>query len=74
MAFFARKLGVDARLFAHVGDDDLAEQALGPLRDIGVDLSGVGKVAGKDTGITMISVPPDGKKHRHGGQRQRSME
>lgn len=62
VAYFARKLGVDARLFAHVGDDDLAEQALSPLRDLGVDLSGTRKVAGQDTGFAMIAVPPDGKK------------
>lgn len=62
VAFFAHKLGVDTRLFAHAGDDDLAEQALGPLRSIGVDLSGVSKVAGKETGVAMIMVQPDGKK------------
>lgn len=62
MAFFARKLGVDTRLFAHAGDDDLPEQALAPLRSIGVDLSGVSKVAGRKTGVAMIMVQPDGKK------------
>lgn len=62
VAFLARRLGIEARLFAHVGDDDLAEQALQPLREIGVDLAGVQHVAGMATGVAMISVPPDGKK------------
>ena len=62
VAFLVRKLGADARLFGHVGDDDLARQALGPLRGIGVDLSGVREVIGMDTGFAMITVPPDGKK------------
>lgn len=62
VAFFARKLDVDVRLFGHVGDDELAKQALAPLRDSGVDLSGVREVVGKDTGLAMVMVPPDGKK------------
>jgi ribokinase len=62
VAFLASKLGVDARLFGQVGDDDLARQALGSLRGLGVDLSGVKQVPGKSTGVAMITVPPDGKK------------
>lgn len=62
VAFLARRLGLPARLFGHVGGDDLAEQALGSLRNIGVDLSGVKAVADADTGVAMITVPPDGKK------------
>lgn len=62
VAFLACKLGLDARLFARVGADDLAEQALAALRDIGVDLSGVKQVQGQSTGVAMITVPPDGKK------------
>lgn len=62
VVYLARKLGVAALLIAHVGDDALAEQALQPLRDIGVDLRQVHAVAGKTTGVSMISVPPDGKK------------
>lgn len=62
VAYFARKLGLDARLLAHVGEDDLAEQALAPLREIGVDLSRVKSVAGHATGVALITVPPDGQK------------
>lgn len=64
VAMFARKLGVQVRLFGHVGDDDLAAQALRPLRDIGVDLSDVRTITGKSTGMALITVPPDGKKGR----------
>jgi ribokinase len=62
VAFFARKLGLEACLLAQVGDDDLAEQALAPLRNIGVDLSRVAAVEGCGTGVAMITVQPDGKK------------
>ncbi len=62
VAYLASKLGIDARLFAHAGDDDLAEQALASLRTIGVDLSGVRKIAHASTGVAMIVVPSDGNK------------
>lgn len=61
-AFIARRLGCAARLFGRVGADDLAEQALEPLRAAGVDLGGVSAVAGGTTGVSVITVPPDGKK------------
>lgn len=62
VAFLACKLGLPVLLLAHTGDDDLAEQALAPLREIGVDLSGVKTLPGHDTGVAVIMVPPDGKK------------
>lgn len=62
VAFLASKLGLQAHLYARVGDDDLAEQALSALREIGVDLAGVKSVPGQSTGVAMITVPPDGKK------------
>lgn len=62
VAYFTRRLGHEVRLFGHVGDDDLAWQALAPLRDIGVDLSGITQVTGNATGVAMVMVPPDGKK------------
>lgn len=49
-------------LIAHVGADTLAEQALKPLREIEVDLKYVNAIEGKPTGVSMITVPPDGKK------------
>jgi len=62
VAYLARNLGVTASLVAQVGDDDLAEQALEPLRAMQVDLCRVHIVTGKSTGVSMITVPPDGKK------------
>lgn len=62
VAYLARKLGIAAWLIARVGDDALAEQALQPLQDMGIDLRHVHAVAGKPTGVSMITVPPDGKK------------
>lgn len=62
VAYLARKLGLPATLIARVGADTFAEQALKPLREIGVDLQHVHAVGDKPTGVSMISVPPDGKK------------
>lgn len=62
VAYLARKLGRDAVLLGHVGDDDLATQALAPLREAGVDLGHVAQVKGADTAVSVITVPPDGKK------------
>jgi len=62
VAYLAAKLGAPAQLLARVGDDDLAEQALAPLRAAGIDLRGIVRVAHAGTGVTMITVPPDGKK------------
>ncbi|SDR90278.1 ribokinase [Halopseudomonas xinjiangensis] len=50
-------------LLGRVGDDDLAEQALAPLREAGIDVSAVTRAAGQHTGVSMITVPPDAKKH-----------
>lgn len=62
VAFLARRLGRAARLFGRVGDDDLAAQALTPLREVGVDLSEVCR-AGGQTGFAMVLVPRSGKKN-----------
>lgn len=62
VSYFARRLGLQGWLMGRVGDDDLAEQALQPLRASGVDLNGVKAVAHSSTGVSMITVPPDGKK------------
>lgn len=62
VAYLARRLGVPATLIAHVGADTLREQALQPLQEIGIDLQHVRAVEGKPTGVSMIAVPPDGKK------------
>lgn len=61
VAFLARQLGLDAILIGRVGQDELAEQALAPLRQAGVDIRHVTRSTGS-TGVSMITVPPDGKK------------
>jgi ribokinase len=61
-AWLARRLGHPARLLGRVGEDDLCEQALAPLRAEGVDLSGVSVAPGQSTAVSMIAALPDGKK------------
>lgn len=63
VAFIAQQLGAQASLIAHVGNDELQEQALQPLKEIGVDLTFVKAVENVSTGVSMIAVPSDGKKH-----------
>ncbi|HJU20681.1 MAG TPA: PfkB family carbohydrate kinase [Stellaceae bacterium] len=62
VALLAQRLGAQARLLGHVGEDALAEQALGTLREAGIDLAGVAAVSGADTAVSMIAVLPDGRK------------
>lgn len=62
VAYLARLLGVRSQLVARLGDDDLAEHALAPLRAQGVDLSAARKVPGQATGVALIAVQPDGDK------------
>ncbi|WP_028239027.1 PfkB family carbohydrate kinase [Stutzerimonas azotifigens] len=61
-AFLGARFGHCSLLLGRVGDDDLAEQALAPLREAGVDVSAVGRVPGHATGVSLIMVPPDAKK------------
>lgn len=63
VAYMANLLGASASIIAHVGDDDLQRQALGPLQEKGIDLSHVQKVDGVTTGFSVIAVPADGKKY-----------
>jgi ribokinase len=62
VAYLVRRLGGDAHLLAHVGDDDLAPHALRSLEQAGVDVSGVRHVAGQTTGVALIDVGSDGDK------------
>ena len=57
----ACRLGVPARLFGCVGDDDLASQARTGPASAGVDIAGVG-VAPGPTGVAAILVEPSGEK------------
>lgn len=62
VAFLARKLGVKSRLIARTGDDELADVALRPLTEAGVDLSCTRRIRGQRTGSASILVQPDGEK------------
>jgi ribokinase len=62
VAYAARRLGSPVMLIGHIGDDDLAEQALNPLRQLPLDLGFVSRVRGVATGFVTIVVTPDGKK------------
>jgi ribokinase len=60
-AVMACRLGTPARLFACVGADELADQALAGPRDAGVELSAVRRVPGQ-TGIATVLVADGGEK------------
>ena len=62
-AYLGARFGHRSLLLGRVGDDELAEQALHPLRQAGVGVDHVGRAAGQSTGVSMIMVPPDGKKN-----------
>ncbi|UEM07400.1 ribokinase (plasmid) [Skermanella rosea] len=62
VALLAHRLGHRAVLIGRVGDDDLREQALAPLRQAGIDLRHVSTAPRTATAVSMITVPPDGKK------------
>ncbi|MBO0737528.1 MAG: bifunctional hydroxymethylpyrimidine kinase/phosphomethylpyrimidine kinase [Alphaproteobacteria bacterium] len=62
VAVLAQRVGVPARLLGQVGDDALGEQALGPLREAGVDLAYVSTACGCATAVSMVAVLPDGRK------------
>ena len=62
-AYLGARFGHRSLLLGRVGDDELAEQALDPLRQAGVEVNNVGRAAGQSSGVSMIMVPPDGKKN-----------
>src|SRR5439155_5474476 len=61
VAFLARRLHCQARLFARVGDDPLADHALQPLEQQGVDLREVRCLLGLATVVALIDVRSDGE-------------
>lgn len=61
-AFIAASFGHRSLLLGRVGDDQLAEQALGTLAASGVDIAGVSLAAGQSTAVSVILVPPGAKK------------
>jgi ribokinase len=62
VAYAAHRLGSSVMLIGHVGDDDLAEQALRALRQVNLDLKFISSVPRTPTGFVTIVVTPDGKK------------
>ncbi len=62
VAFLAHRLGHKASLLGRVGDDELREQALAPLRRAGLALDYVTVASNMSTAVSMIAVPPDAKK------------
>src|SRR5436309_14428831 len=59
-ALAASRLGARVGLYGAVGDDSFADEALALLRDGGVDLDGVRRVAGT-SGVALIIVGGDGE-------------
>ena len=62
-ALAARRLGAEVRMIACVGDDDAADEALGLLRDGGVNLQQCRRIEGVATGTALIAVAPSGENH-----------
>ncbi|WP_375261932.1 PfkB family carbohydrate kinase [Palleronia sp.] len=62
VTYLAQKLGREAVLLWRVGDDDLAEQTLASLRQTPINPDPVPRVEDAETAISVITVPPDGKK------------
>ncbi len=60
-ALAANRLGGEISLFARVGSDDTANQALYLLKENGVDLTGVFKDANAKTGVALIAVNHEGE-------------
>ena len=60
-ALAARRLGATVSLYAAVGDDPGADEALRLLLEDGVDLSRLARLPGASTGLAMIAVAPTGE-------------
>lgn len=61
-AVVLRTLGVDCVLLGGMGDDVWAGYLRQNLKNIDVDLSGVATIKDVMTGLTFITVPPDGER------------
>lgn len=62
VAVLACRLGCTTQLLGRVGGDRLAQQALGPLRAEGVDITLVRHAQRENTGMALLAVAPDGSK------------
>lgn len=63
VAYLGACFGHNSHLLGCIGDDGLAEQTLGAVKEAGANVDRVYTVGGQATGVSMIMVPPDGKKH-----------
>jgi len=61
-ALAAARLGIEAGMVSRVGDDVWAGIALGPLEANRVRLNSVRRAAGEATGLTFLTVTPDGER------------
>ena len=62
VAFFTQRLDVPTRLLARIGNDQYAEIATAPLRQAGLDLSGVTRSEACHTGIAIVAIAESGEK------------
>ena len=61
-AYLGSLFGLNSHLLGRVGDDDLATQVLQSLGQAGVNIDGVSRATDSSTAVSMIIVPPEGKK------------
>lgn len=61
-AFLGALYGVESQLLGRVGNDDLAIEVLRSLQEAGVRVSGISRSTACSTAVSMIAVPPEGKK------------
>ena len=57
----AARLGAAVTMVGAVGDDDLGDEALALLRNEGIDVERVARLAGVATGVALIAVDADGE-------------
>ena len=62
-AFVATKFGMKSILLGCVGSDEIGDQTLDQLKTAGIDASKVYRAKESPTGVSMIIVPPEGKKN-----------
>lgn len=62
-AYLGTKFGITSILLGCVGSDELGDQTLDQLKTVGIDTSKVHRAKESPTGVSMIIVPPEGKKN-----------
>ncbi|MBV8818582.1 MAG: hypothetical protein JO022_09520, partial [Acidobacteriaceae bacterium] len=72
-SFALATLGLRVGLLSAVGQDDFGCEVIRKLTSAGVDVSGVQRIAGKSTPVSVVLVHPDGKRallHSPGASRE----